>query len=145
MTNLVDHIRGSVHPLKLMLKAVFAIQVAHSAKVIFIALHTLPADTSDSLLCTSITYHIMMLDTWRRIKNCFIGVCTIYLSYHFPYLGPRVIATVDWKYAFHAHVLCFESRAVRFFFFALRILQYLEQKLQEKASSSFFRPPPLST
>ena len=95
MKNLVDHIRGSVHPLKLMLKAMFAIQVAHSAKVIFIALHTLPADTSDSLLCTSITYHIMVLDTWRRIKNCFIGVCTIYLSYHFPYLGPRVIATAD--------------------------------------------------
>ena len=95
MTNRVDHIRGSVHPLKLMLKAMFAIQIAHGAKVIFIALHTLPADTSDSLLCTSITYHIMVPDTWRRIINCFIVICSIYLRHHFPNLGSSVIATVD--------------------------------------------------
>ena len=58
-----DHIRGSIHPLKLMLKAVFAIQVTHGAKIIVIALHTLPADTSDSLLRTPVTYHITVSDT----------------------------------------------------------------------------------
>lgn len=61
--NSINHIRGSVHPLKLMLKAVFAVQVTHGAKIIVIALHTLPADTSDSLLCTPVTYHITVSDT----------------------------------------------------------------------------------
>ena len=89
-----DHIRGSIHSLKLMLKAVFAIQVTRGAKIIVIALHTLPADTSDSLLCTPITYHITVSDTWRRIKTVSLVSLHFTLPFTFRIWGPIVIAIV---------------------------------------------------
>ena len=57
---------------------------------------------------------------------------------------PRVHNQKD---AFCTHVLCFEPRAVHFLLHEHSKLQCLRQKLQDQASSSFFRegtPPPLS-
>ena len=53
----------------------------------------------------------------------------------------------DQKDTFHTHILCFEPRAVHFLLLEHSKLQCLGQKLQDQASSSFFRegtPPPLS-